>query len=208
MGNKPVYLDPEKNTQDLIKIIAIENGGFSMIAPSYEAARSSGGKYKFYLDKEVETIVFKTEVKKLRNKALSELQIMFEKNQNKLFYVCKVVDVDSAQYRKNTPFDIMYDNMDSYINGETVETSKRKAAEKFLAVAKMDMETLKLKSIVKDSHFYRLIGLRGDGHIYHLQSNTLLGKNQDDVVEFLKNPLNDDIFLQLLKEVERHWNNG
>ena len=208
VGNKPVFFSPATNPHDLIKITAIENKGFSLVAPSLEAARKSGDRYKFYLDKEDETVSFRTEVKKLRNRALSELQVMFEKNQNKLFYVCKAVDVDSIQYKKKTPFDILYENMDDFINGQGVEPGKRKAAEKFLNVASMDMETLKLKAIVKDSNMLRLIGLRGDGHIYHLNTNTLMGKNQSEVVDFLKSPLNDNIFKILLKEVENNWANG
>ena len=71
---------------------------------------------KFYLDKHVETVSTKTEGKKLRNKALSELQKLFDKNTNKLLYIAKVVDTASAQYRKSTPNDVIYDNMYNFIN--------------------------------------------------------------------------------------------
>ena len=32
-------------------------------------------------------------------------------------YVAKVCRCDSVQYTKNTPNDVMYENMDEYING-------------------------------------------------------------------------------------------
>lgn len=205
-GNEPVFLDPAKDPYDLIKLRAIEAGGFSLVAKSLEDARKTPS-VKFYLDKFEETASIKTEVKKMRNKALAELQKLYDKNQNKLFYVCKIVDPNSTQYRKTTPMDIMYDNMDKYINGEGVDKDKRKTAGRFLEVSALDMETLKLRSIVKDASLYKLIATRGDGFIYHMKSATMVGKNPSDVVEYLKNPLNEEILMDLTKEVEKMWNN-
>ena len=205
-GNEPVYLDPVTDPYDLIKLRAIEAGGFSIVAKSLEVARNSSVPYKFYLDKYEETASIRTEVKKLRNKALSELQKLFDKNANKLFYICKVIDGNSTQYKKSTPLDVMYENMDSYINGDTVDKDKRKTAGKFIEIAALDMETLKLRAIVKDANFYKLISTRGDGYIYHLKSGTMLGKNPSDVVMFLKNPLNDEILSELTLTTESYWN--
>jgi len=86
-GNEPVHLEPEKDPYDLIKLYAIENGGFSIVAKSLEEARRASVPPKFYLDRLEESASLNTEVKKLRNKALAELQKLFDKNQNKLFYV-------------------------------------------------------------------------------------------------------------------------
>jgi len=205
-GNEPVYLDPVGDPYDLIKLRAIEAGGFSIVAKSLEVARNASVPYKFYLDKYEETASIRTEVKKLRNKALSELQKLFDKNANKLFYVCKVIDANSTQYKKSTPLDVMYENMDSYINGDTVDKDKRKTAGKFIEIAALDMETLKLRAIVKDANFYKLISTRGDGYIYHLKSGSMLGKNPSDVVMFLKNPLNDEILSELTLTTEQYWN--
>ena len=206
MGNDPVFLDPSIDPYDLIKLRAIEAGGFSLIAKSLDNARASAN-HKFYLDKYEETISIKTEVKKLRNKALSELQKLYDKNANKLFLICKVIDSNSTQYRKSTPNDVLYDNMDKFINGETVETDKKKTASKFLEVSALDMETLKLRAIVKDANFYKVIATRGDGNIYHMKSSAMLGKTPSEIVEHLKNPLNEDILLDVTRNVEQHWNN-
>lgn len=205
-GNEPVYLDPSKDAHDLIKIYAIENGGFSIVARSYEDARSRSVAPKFYLDKFVETVSTKTELSKLRNKAISELTKLFDKNQNKLFYVAKVVDGNSVQYKKSTPNDIVYDNMDRFIRGEGVEPNIKRASQLFLDAAVSDMETLKLKSIVKDSTYYKFIIAKSDGFIYHTDSSALMGRNAADCVEFLKNPLNDGLLLDLTKKVEKYWN--
>jgi len=205
-GNEPIYLDPANDPYDLIKLRAIEAGGFSIVAGSLEAARSASTPPKFYLDKFEETATIRTEVKKMRNKALAELQKLYDKNANKLFLVCKVVDPNSTQYKKTTPLDILYDNMDKYINGETVEKDKRQTAKRFLEVAGLDMETLKLRAMVKDANFYKVIATRGDGFIYHMKSASMIGKNASDVVEYLKNPLNEDILKDITASVEKYWN--
>jgi hypothetical protein len=206
VGNEPTFLDPKKDPYDLIKLYAIEAGAFSLIAKSYEAAKKMAKPPKFYLDRIESTVSTKTEYKKLRNKALGELQKMFDKNTNKLFLVAKIVDMDSIQYRKSTPNDILFENMDRHINGEGSEDNKKRAAERFLEVAAMDMETLKLKSLVKDANYHKVIVSKSDGFIYHMESSTMLGRNQTDVVEFLRNPLNDQILLDITKKVEKYWN--
>jgi hypothetical protein len=205
-GNEPVHLEPATDPYDLIRLYAIEAGGFSMVAKSLEEARRMATPPKFYLDRLEESASINTEVKKLRNKALSELEKLYNKNQNKLFLVAKTLDINGAQYKKTTPNDIIYDNMDKFINGESVDKNKRKTAEKFIEAANLDMEALKIKAIVKESNYYRYIATKADGFIYHMQTTTLLGRNLTDVIEYLRNPLNEEILGDLTKKVEKHWN--
>ena len=205
-GNEPVFLEPDKDPYDLIRLYAIDAGGFSIIAKSLDEARRMPVPPKFYLDRLEETATLNTEVKKLRNKALSELQKLFDKNTNKLFYIAKVLDANSAQYKKSTPNDIVYDNMDRFIRGEGVEGNLKRAAQMFLDACALDMETLKIKCIVRDCTYYKYIIPKSDGFIYHTDSSTMMGRNASDCVEFLKNPLNDAILLDLTKKVERYWN--
>jgi hypothetical protein len=205
-SNEPVFLEPEKDPYDLIRLYAIEAGGFSIVAKSLEEARRMSVPPKFYLDKLEETASIQTEVKKIRNKALSELQKLFDKNQNKLLYVAKVLDANSAQYKKSTPNDVIYDNMDKFINGELVEKDKRKTAQRFLDAAGLDMETLKIRSIVKDAGYFKFISPKADGFIYHMKSAAMMGRTPSDVTEFLKNPLNEEVLIDLQKSVEKYWN--
>jgi hypothetical protein len=204
-GNDPVYLDPIKPF-DRIKLHAIEAGGFAMIAKSFDDARSKAVPPKFYLDKEEETVMVRTEYKKLRNKAYSELQKLFDKNSTKLFYIAKVVDANSTQYRKSTPLDLIYENMDRYISGDGAEANKERAAKAFIDAVNLDMETLKIKSIVRDSSFFKYIVSKPDGYIYHTKLNALLGRNVSDVIEHLKNPLNEDVLKDLIISCEKYWN--
>ena len=204
-GNDPVFLDPN-DPYDRIKLYAIEAGGFSIVAKSFDDARSRAVPPKFYLDKQEQTVIARTEYKKMRNKALAELQKLFDKNSTKLFYIAKVVDGNSTQYRKSTPNDVMYENMDLYINGEGVESNKERSAKTFLEATAMDMETLKIKSIVRDSIFFKYIINKADGYIYHVKSSAMLGRNVSDVIEYLKNPLNEDVLADLNKACEKFWN--
>lgn len=205
-GNDPVFLDPVKDPYDLIKLYAIEAGGFSIVTKSLEAARSKPTPPKFFLDKLETTAANRTEISKLRNKALAELQKMYDKQANKMFLVAKVVDANSTQYTKNTPNDIIYENMDNYINGLGVDRDKKKTAQAFLDAARLSMEVLKLKAIVKDATQYRMITTKSDGMIYDLDSGTALGRTPSDVVAFLQNPLNEEVMMKLMSNVEGMWN--
>lgn len=96
--------------------------------------------------------------------------------------------------------------MDEYIHAEGSDSNMERAVKTFLETVKLDMETLKIKSIVKDASFYKEIISKSDGHIYHTKKNALMGRNVSDVVEFLKNPLNEDILDDLIKTCEKYWN--
>lgn len=205
-GNQPVFLDPKTSPYDVIKLYAIEAGGFSIIAKSYDDARSRSLAPKFFLDKYIDTVSTKTEVTKIKNKALAELQKLFDKNTNKLVLVAKIVDANSVQYKKHTPNDIVYDNMDKFITGQGVENNMKRAAETFNEVAALSMETLTLRALVKDSSYYKLIMPKSDGFLYHIPTNTMMGRNASDCVEFLKNPLNDSILIDLTKTTDKHFN--
>lgn len=205
-GNDPVYLDPVKDPYDLIKIYAINAGGFSIVAKSLKHAKQSNNKFKFYLDQLEETISTRTEYAKVRNKALVQLQSMYDKNVTKLMYVAKCVDVESTQYSKSTPSDILYENMDMFINGEGTETNKKKAAEKFLSTSKMTMKDLKISALVKDALYFRFITRKQSGWIETLDTSVKLGKSPTEVVAFLKNPENEDTYSHIFNKVEQYWN--
>lgn len=205
-GNQITFMDPSKDPYDLIKLYAIEAGGFTLVAKSLEHAQNMATPPKFYLDKAEETVSTKNILRKLRNKALSELQAMYDKDSNKLLYVAKVLDVGSAGFKKSTSNDTLYETMDNYINGLSFEKDKKYAAQSFLDTAKQSVGDLKLRAIVKDAAFYKYITPKSDGYIYHMPTASMLGKNVADVVEYLKNPLNEEILVQIQEAVEKEWN--
>ena len=206
VGNEPIHLNPLEDPYDLIKLMAIEAGGFDLVAKSYDDAQSKPKPPKFYLDKETHTVSTKTIYKKLRNKAIRHLDEVYGKNPKKLLYITKVIDANSSSYKISTPIDILYEACDEYIAGNGGEKS-RIAAQRFIDTAELDMETLKIKALVKDATFFRMITLKPDGMLYHTKTSALLGRNVADIVEFLKNPLNEDLLTAILGEVETLWNN-
>ena len=48
---------------------------------------------------------------------------------------------------------------------------------------------------------------RTDGFIYYKEQNAMLGRNQAEIVEFLKSPLNETVLVEITKKVEKYWNN-
>jgi len=205
-GNDILYLDPQSNPYDLIKLKAIEAGGFSIVAKSLEDANNMSKPPKFYLDRYEETVSTRNTSRKLRNKALAELQKLYDKNSVKLMYVTKVVDPGSPQYTKTTPNDVLYEVLDDYVNGNSFQKDQEKAAEHFLSVVKLSMEDLKLRALVKDATYYKEIAPKSDGFLYHLATSTMIGRNPEDAVEYLKNPTNDSILKELLDVIELYWN--
>jgi hypothetical protein len=205
-GNDPTFLDPAKDPYDLIKLHAINAGGFSIVAKSLKAAKESNTPFKFFLDTAKESLSTRTELSKLRNKALVALQNMYDSNVAKLMYVAKICDVDSVQYVKATPNDVLYENMDAYINGVGAESSKKRAASQFLEVAGLDMEELKIRALIKDSLYYRFITTKAGGWIEPIDSGIRMGKRPAEVLEFLLKPDNEEQLLSLMEKVEPYWN--
>ena len=206
IGNEPTFLKPAEDPYDLIKFVSIEAGGFDLVGKSFEDAMAQAVAPRFFLDKEVHTVSTRTTYKRLRNKAIGLLDKIANKNVKKLLYITKVIDTNSSSYKAHTPPDIMYDVCDDYVNGLGIEPNKSKAAEHFIEIAGLDMETLKLKALVKDATFYKVISLKVDGMLYHTATQTMLGRNVSDVVLYLKNPLNEDVLIKLLDEIETYWN--
>lgn len=203
LGNDDIVLSPKENLDHLILVKAIENGGFSLIASSFEEAKRT--KQKWYLDRQIETMSTKINVSKLRNKALSLLQTISEEEPRKLYYVAKNIDAHSHQYSNKTLQDIIYDNMDKYINGLGYDNDKKRCAKTFIDYTEMSIEDLKIKAIIKDASFYKFITLKPDGMLYETTQSVMLGRNVSDVLEFLKNPTNEDMLDLLMAKVEDVW---
>jgi hypothetical protein len=100
----------------------------------------------------------------------------------------------------------MYENMDMYINGEGAESNKKRAAQSFLDAAKDSMENLKVRALVKDAMYYRFLVPKSSGWIETMDSSEKLGKRSSEVIEYLKDPGNEDTLLSLLSKVEPYWN--
>lgn len=203
LNNDDQTLDPANNLDHLIIVKAIEAGGFSLVASSFEECKRSSKKW--YLDRQIDSISNKTSITKLRNKALSLLQELSEDEPRKLFYIAKNLDGNSVQYTNRTLQDIIYDNMDKYINGLGYDNDKKRCANSFIDYSNMDNSDLKIKAIIKDASFYKYIIAKGDGMLYEASQNVMLGRNVSEILEYLKNPMNEDMLDLLMAKVEDLW---
>lgn len=205
-GNEPVFLDPEVDPYDRIKLYAVKAGGFSIVAGSLKEAKQNPRGVKFYLDTLEESLTTRTELTKVKNKALVELQKMFDGNTTKLMYVSKICDVNSTQYVKSTPNDILYENMNDYIEGHGSESNKKRAAQNFLDVSTLSAEEIKLRALIKDALFYRFLATKAGGWIEPLDSGIRLGKSPSECLDFLMDPKNEETLISLMEKVEPYWN--
>lgn len=202
-GNEPVFLDPE-NPNDLVTICCIEARGFSCVAPSYEDARLAPTSPKFYLDKDVDTTANLNEIKKMKNKAKALLEDLNDKDTKKMFYVVKNIDTQSYRYTTSTSTEIIYAFLDDYIEGKGAENAK-KASINFTSICNLSLEDLKLKAIIADATFNKMIVAKADGKLYHNKTNSMLGGNVAEVLEYMKNPLNSKVCDQLISDIEKLW---
>lgn len=203
VSNDPLFLDPSDPT-DLIKIYAIRAGGFSIVAPSLEAAKRMAKPPKFYLDEFEETVSFNATDVKIKNKAIAALQKIYDKSPNKLFYIAKSVDPNSIQYTKSTPIDLIYTNLSNLIEEPPVG-NKKQNAKSFVETCELTTDELITKALIKDGTFYKVLHIKGDQNIYHRSTNTLLGKNPSEVYEYLRNPANESIYSAVFEEVQQYW---
>lgn len=206
VGNDPVYLDPKVDAYDKIKLLAIEAGGFSLVADSLQTAKTSG-KYKFYLDRVVETAGTRTKNAKIRNKALGILSDLYDEDKTRLMHVVKILTFNSAQYTHTTPLDVLYEDADGYINGEGRESDVAKASKNFIEATRLSSEDLNIHSMIKDGLAFNMLTTKSDGYIYEKKTNTKIATTREGVAEYLKNPANDEMLMGLKKEVDLLLNN-
>ena len=196
----------DTNPFSALKILAIRAGGYEDISDSLEHVKKSNPKKNYYLDVEEETMASKTEVKKLRNRAGGKLQTLYDKNNTKLFYITKLIATTPTQIKRSTPQDVLYDICDKFISGDLYDSKKRLRAQEFLNLEAKDLGTLKIEAVLNDAiKGYKLISMKSDGMIYHMETGAAMGKNMAQIVEYVKNPLNQDVWDNLQQEVEEYW---
>jgi hypothetical protein len=196
------------NGHDLVIYHAIMDSGLSMIATSLSVAMTIPG-YNFYLDQPEETHAIKSEHKKLKTKALGKLQELIDTDKNKLFLLAKMVSItNSTQYRRGGPSyttdDQLFDDIYNYMDGKLGDDTKI-AVPRFLEFCDIPIDELKRRAVTKDAIEMHLIEPKGDGNLWYIRRNTKLGRNIEDIVEYLSNKLNSDIWEDIYELVEKEW---
>lgn len=206
LSNDGLILDGG-STKDLLLINAIEAGGFSMVAKSYEEALEHSGQYKFYLDKRQDTSAIKVVDRKIRDKAGAKLTTLSEKDSNKLFYITKIISTDSLFFKSgknSTPLDVFYKECSDFIDGLTPAMDKVEACEAFIRYAGMSLEELKARCVYKDAMTLHFLTIK-DQDVYHIKTGTILGKNVEEAVVFLLNAANVTVYTTLSEQCQKQW---
>lgn len=204
LTNGDIFLDVENNPYDLIKLRSIEAGGFDLIAASYSDAKKSG-QARWFLDRHEKTTSDKVVLSKVKNTAIAALEELYKTDAEKLRFVLKYLLEDCTEYKPATPIDSLYEDADNYINGRGEERAIKKAANNFIEASEKKIEDLKLISIIKDANKYNFLVTKGDGKVYHQKSNSMIGSNIEDCVQYLKNPLNSKLLDDVMSSVEKEW---
>ena len=85
------------------------------------------------------------------------------------------------------------------------DSDKKICAKTFIEASETSVEILKIKAIVKDATFYKYITAKSDNMLYETATNTALGRNVSEVLEYMLNPINDDVLDRLMENVESLW---
>jgi hypothetical protein len=193
------------DTKELILYYAIKGGGFSEIAPSYEYAKSSVKIYKFYLHEDLEVMSIKTELTKSRNRAKAKLQIMYDEEPKKMFYISKCILPITKGFRSNTVNDIIYQDLNDYIEGKTVKNNIKETATNFLKYAAKDLSELLHEAIVEEALYQRVITKNAENIFINNHTNEEYGRTKEDVSAFLKNPIHTEELLYISEKINGIW---
>ena len=67
------------------------------------------------------------------------------------------------------------------------------------------MENLTLRTVIKDASYYQFITNDNKGWIIESDTKIKLGKTTEEVLEYFKNPLNEEIIDRLVNKVKNYW---
>jgi hypothetical protein len=203
VSNIGEVLNP-KDKDDLITIKAIEGGGYSLVAPSYEEARKSSGKYRFYLDKEEITAEYTVSSTSKFFKCGTILNQLLEENPTKMFYLLKLLaQKHTSNYREKTPPKVLFEALTNYIQGNGSD-KKNVAIEKFLEYSEKSDGELKLRAYIKDAERTGVI-IFSEGQYVLREKGVILGTNIESVYKFFSAPSNADIYKDLRELVNVYW---
>lgn len=206
-SNTPKELDT-KDAYNILLINAIEAGGFGdLCAPSLSAAKDAVRPYKFYLDKVDETAEQDVKETRSRNKAGRLLEDLMDEP-DRLFYVAVLLVQYPLAYRRSSSTNLIYSDIDKYLDGRMGEKSKLEAIRKFSEKCNKQLfptPKLKLMATVRAAIALNIINTKGDNVMYFIKKMIPVGKTYDDAVAYLSNDANTDVLGEISDLVEAEW---
>jgi hypothetical protein len=196
-----------KMPKDELLYHAVKAGGFELVAPDYDTARTSPKEFKYYMRKEDEDADIKIRFTILINEAKSKLNEMYHTDPALMFRIAKVILPSSTSFKPTTAPGLIYQKLNDFIEGKVVKTTKRETATQFISACSTDRETLTITGLVQDAIYYSIIVQEKDGHFYNRETEARYGKTVKEIVAFLKNPINSSDLENITKRVETKWRN-
>ena len=178
--------DPEKNLKDAWDLHLIKvNNGMGIIAVDDDVVNEVAvNNFKFKLTDENKDLEAKITKKQITLKAGAKLQELYESNTNRIVLFAKYIfPAGSGIATKNLAFSRLEDFISKNTNN----------AEKFLEVVKLEPEYLETVVKVKEAIFRGIIRVGVDGKYILSMSGTVLGRSEEEVIQFCLNPSNIDI---------------
>lgn len=178
--------DPEKNMKDAWDLHLIKvNNGMGIIAVDDDVLNEVAvNNFKFKLTDENKDLEAKITKKQITLKAGAKLQELYESNTNRIVLFAKYIfPAGSGIATKNLAFSRLEDFISKNTNN----------AEKFLEVVKLEPEYLETVVKVKEAIFRGIIRIGPDGKYILSMSGTVLGRSEEEVIQFCLNPSNIDI---------------
>lgn len=194
-----------EDVNDLLKYYAIQGGGYTEVAPSYDVAKNSNKIYKFYLHEENEVAELKTEIKRLRNRAKSILEDLFVEDPEKLFKMSKILLPIEKGLTRNVSKNTIYSELDIYIDGEYTKNEIKQAPKRFIELSEKDRGSLNIQAIVKEALYQRYIVKNSESTYWNPQTQSPFGRNENEIIAYLNNPLNGDELTIIKDRVEGFW---
>lgn len=178
--------EPDKNLKHEFDLHLLKvNNGMGIIAVYDDAINEAPvNHFKFKLTDENRDLEETVTKKMITTKAVTKLGELFESTTNRIVLIAKYVyPSGSGIANKNLAFS----KLEEFI------TKSTNNAEKFLEIVKLEPEYLDTVVKVKDAIFRGIIRIGQDGRYLLAMSGTILGRSEEEVIQFCLNPANQDI---------------
>jgi hypothetical protein len=203
IDRKTTNLDLTNPRNELI-YHCIKAGGFSLVAPSMEAARD--GKAPFYIVEPTEYAESMIANKQIINKAIAELEKLNEnKSFDSMFLMAKYLLPVEKTYTKRTPKALLYGDLDKWLNGEIVKGSKISFARSFLEATKKKKEDIVVTCFVRDALHFGFLYTNQAGELKNNETGGVYGTTVERCVAHLQNPAYEHELDNIKTRVEQKW---
>lgn len=208
IGADNTYLNVDMSLEDRIKYSVIKTmakystAQDSIIANSLADLLSSNKNYKYYISDEEVDAEEEVSTSRKRNKAIKELEELFDKDKSKALLVLKYIMKADRSYNRMSEgrrYKLLQDYIDGIVNGVNTKASK---AEEFSKVIKLKKEDLTFDIVVKYAEYLNIIRFKPDSkEYYYTKTGMSLGRSLEEVKSFLKITKNSDVYEDIKENV-------